>query len=80
MAETRLEYIIECLEKNGRVKVADLSRDLNCSEVTIRSDIQKLEERGLVRRIHGGAVKQEDFMDLMKLIVCNMTREQVYIR
>ncbi|MGL5435183.1 MAG: YcxB family protein [Lachnospiraceae bacterium] len=23
---------------------------------------------------------QEDFMDLMKLIVCNMTREQVYIR
>ncbi|MGL5435179.1 MAG: DeoR/GlpR family DNA-binding transcription regulator [Lachnospiraceae bacterium] len=60
MTETRLEYILACLEKNGRVKGTDLSRELNCSEVTIRSDIQKLEERGLVRRIRGGAVKKEE--------------------
>lgn len=60
MAETRLDYIVSCLEQKGRVKVSDLSRALNCSEVTIRSDIQKLEEQGLARRIHGGAVKAED--------------------
>lgn len=60
MAETRLEYIVACLEKTGSVRVAELSRALNCSEVTIRSDIQKLEERGLVRRVHGGAVKKEE--------------------
>lgn len=57
MAETRLDYIVACLEQKGKVKVSDLSRELNCSEVTIRSDIQKLEEQGLARRIHGGAVK-----------------------
>lgn len=60
MANTRLDYIVGCLEQRGSVKVADLSKELNCSEVTIRSDIQKLEERGLAKRIHGGAVKAEE--------------------
>ena len=60
MANTRLEYIINCLEQHGSVKVSDLSRELKCSEVTIRSDIQKLEDRGLVRKVHGGAVKAEE--------------------
>lgn len=54
-----MDYIMSCLEQMGKVKVSELSRSLNCSEVTIRSDIQKLEDRGLVRRIHGGAVKAE---------------------
>lgn len=57
MANTRLDYIVAALEQKGSVKVADLSRELRCSEVTIRSDIQKLEEKGLLKRVHGGAVK-----------------------
>jgi len=57
MEKKRMDYIIACLEQNGSVKVSDLSRELKCSEVTIRSDIQKLEERGIVKKVHGGAVK-----------------------
>lgn len=57
MSNKRLDYIAACLEGTGSVKVSELSRVLNCSEVTIRSDIQKLEEKGLAKRVHGGAVK-----------------------
>jgi len=62
MAEKRLDQILACLKRTGQVKVTDLSRLLNCSEVTIRSDLKKLEERGLAKRIHGGAVKGNDLL------------------
>lgn len=57
MANKRIEYIASLLDSVGSVKVSELSRELKCSEVTIRSDIQKLEDRGLAKRVHGGAVK-----------------------
>ena len=56
MSNKRMEYIAARLDSTGSVKVAELSRELNCSEVTIRSDIKKLEDKGLAKRIHGGAV------------------------
>ena len=55
MMKKRMDFIIQELEEKGSVRVADLSRELGCSEVTIRNDIQKLEERGLLVRTHGGA-------------------------
>lgn len=57
MAQKRNEYILQELEEKGSVRVADLSKQLKCSDVTIRNDIQKLEERGLLFRTHGGATK-----------------------
>lgn len=57
MLQERTKIILEELEKHGIVKVADLSTLLNCSDVTIRSDIKKLEEQGLLQRTHGGALK-----------------------
>lgn len=64
MAEKRLDQILAYLKQNGRVRVNDLSEQLNCSEVTIRSDLKKLEERGLAKRVHGGAVKGNDLLSL----------------
>ncbi|MDF2613773.1 MAG: DeoR family transcriptional regulator [Clostridia bacterium] len=57
MAQKRSEIILQELEEKGSVRVADLSKLLNCSEVTVRSYIQKLEEQGLLFRTHGGATK-----------------------
>lgn len=51
----RREYILHELDVKGSVKVKELSEALGCSEVTIRSDIQKMEDDGLLRRTHGGA-------------------------
>jgi len=57
MLNKRMEYILQELEDKGSVRVADVSKQLECSEVTIRNDIQKLEEMGLLNRTHGGATK-----------------------
>ncbi len=56
MVDRRAELILQKLEEKGRVKVTELSEEFGISEVTIRADIQKLEDRGLLKRTRGGAV------------------------
>ncbi len=55
-AEQRKERILELLNETGKVRVADLSHHFRISEVTIRIDLADLESRGLLSRVHGGAV------------------------
>lgn len=55
----RFEYILKQLDEKDNVRVSKLSEQLNCSEVTIRSDIQKLHEKKLLMRTHGGAKRIE---------------------
>lgn len=52
----RLELIMEMLLANGKVTVAELSEQLQVTGKTIREDLAKLEAKGLLRRVHGGAV------------------------
>ena len=52
----RRKSIVELLEKQGKVKVSELSRLFHISEVTIRNDLTELENEGLLDRVHGGAV------------------------
>lgn len=56
LAITRHEKIIEWLDRHRSVKVSELSEWLNVTEKTIREDLEKLEQRGLLKRIHGGAI------------------------
>ncbi|MCP1102147.1 DeoR/GlpR family transcriptional regulator of sugar metabolism [Aequitasia blattaphilus] len=58
--EKRREEILKEVEKKGEVRVADLSQHYKCSEVTIRNDIKALHAKGLLKRVHGGAIKIED--------------------
>ena len=51
--------ILKELDRKGRVKVTDLSKEFGCSEVTIRNDIKAMDIEGLLKRTHGGAVKVE---------------------
>lgn len=51
----RHQHIIELIKKEGSIKVTDLCTDLNVSSVTIRKDLQFLEDRKLLFRTHGGA-------------------------
>jgi DeoR family transcriptional regulator, aga operon transcriptional repressor len=50
----RHQHILEKLRKEGSVKVVDLCAELNVSSVTIRKDLQLLEDKALVFRTHGG--------------------------
>jgi DeoR/GlpR family transcriptional regulator of sugar metabolism len=52
----RQEKIINLLNQNGRVSVAELSQLLKVSEVTVRADLQILAAQNLIVRTHGGAV------------------------
>ncbi len=52
----RKEKILELLEEKGSVSVSQLSVLFEVSEVTIRNDLADLESKGLLSRVHGGAV------------------------
>lgn len=60
LAVERHERILEQLDKNKIIKVSELSKLLDVTEKTIRGDLETLEKRGLLKRIHGGAVLAED--------------------
>ena len=57
--EERRNEILKELDRKGRVKDTDLSKEFGCSEVTIRNDIKAMDIEGLLKRTHGGAVKVE---------------------
>ncbi len=59
--EERLEAILALLEKDERILTTDLTEKLNTSIVTVRKDLTLLENRGLLRRTRGGAVKTKKF-------------------
>ena len=51
--------IMDTLEREGQVKVSDLSQTFGVSEVTIRNDLAQLEEKGLLVRTRGGGMKAQ---------------------
>lgn len=54
--EGRRKAILDILNSDGKVKVVELGKLFNISEVTIRNDLDALESNGLLERIHGGAL------------------------
>jgi len=52
----RQKQILEILYQKGRVSVAELSRTLYVSEMTVRRDLADMEKGGFLRRYRGGAV------------------------
>ena len=55
LARQRHAFILERVNVDGAVRVADLVRDLGVSDMTVRRDLEYLERRGAVERVHGGA-------------------------
>ncbi len=58
--EERRRAIIELLQRERRVLVADLAQQFRTSEVTVRKDLDALHVRGLIQRTHGGALPARD--------------------
>lgn len=55
LTEERQQKILQLLAQNNIVKLHELTNLLDASESTIRRDLQELENRKLLIRIHGGA-------------------------
>ena len=57
MYETRKRRIFDLLLQQETVTVAELSGLLAVSDMTIRRDIHSMETEGLLKQVHGGAVR-----------------------
>src|SRR5512139_2618864 len=60
MLNVRHQQIIEHVLSKKSVRVVELSDIFNVSLATIRRDLSQIEEKGLIQRVHGGAVLIED--------------------
>ncbi len=56
LARQRQERILSWVAEHGAIRVAEIVQTLGVSEMTARRDITELVDRGLVDRVHGGAV------------------------
>lgn len=59
----RREFILEFIEKNNSCTVEELSEKLNVSPITIRRDLQYLDDIGKITRTFGGAVLKTNLID-----------------
>lgn len=63
ISQKRQNRILEQLYTKGEVNVKDLSVEFNVTPITIRRDLDTLSEKGLIDRIHGGAVMTKKLRD-----------------
>lgn len=55
LAQQRQALIVREVRRAGAVRVTDLVSQLGVSDMTIRRDLDALANRGLLRKVHGGA-------------------------
>ncbi len=58
--EERRRAIVDLVNREGRVLVADLSTQFETSPVTIRKDLEILHTQGRLHRTHGGALPAKE--------------------
>ncbi|MDT0303708.1 DeoR/GlpR family DNA-binding transcription regulator [Streptomonospora wellingtoniae] len=56
LAAQRQALILEQVRRSGGVRVTELVESLDVSDMTVRRDLDVLEARGLLRKVHGGAL------------------------
>jgi len=58
-SNSRQSQVLQFLETEERVSVTDLARQFGVSDMTIRRDLEALEQTGAINRVHGGAVRAQ---------------------
>lgn len=56
LKEERLNFILNEVKVRNRVLLFDIADKLNVSEDTVRRDLKHLDEQGMIKKVHGGAV------------------------
>ena len=60
VAKERQNKILEILYKNKTIKITEIVRMFSVSSETARRDLESIQDLGIAKRIHGGAVLLED--------------------
>ncbi|WP_033345050.1 DeoR/GlpR family DNA-binding transcription regulator [Catenuloplanes japonicus] len=76
LQERRHELILRTLRTDGPATVTALAESLGVSPATIRRDLVELDEEGLLRRVHGGAVPLEEKDDPFADVAAVRTAEK----
>jgi Transcriptional regulators of sugar metabolism len=71
----RIKEIEKCIRENGTCSLEQLCNVFNVSANTIRRDINELAELGIVKKVYGGVVINDEHMDSDEL---NLTSNIVY--
>jgi DeoR family transcriptional regulator of aga operon len=61
-AALRRDRMLDLIGRHGFVRVGDLSEAFQVSDVTVRSDLDLLDQQQSIRRVHGGAVLRGNWM------------------
>ncbi|KRL87482.1 transcription regulator of fructose operon [Ligilactobacillus apodemi DSM 16634 = JCM 16172] len=80
LAEERQQLIIQLLKENSVVKLQEICEQTDCSESSARRDLQLLEERGLLVRVHGGAKVKHSLqreLDMSGKAAKNVTEKEI---
>ena len=72
----RRNRILELLYKDKKISIRKLQTNLDVSACTIRNDLRKLEEDGLIQRTHGGAMPTFIQQDLSSSFRKNKNAEE----
>ena len=56
LAQERRNQLLELVRSRGFASLPELAKTLDVSELTIRRDVEQLEEQGSASRIHGGVL------------------------
>ncbi|KAA6330755.1 HTH-type transcriptional repressor GlcR [termite gut metagenome] len=56
LKEERHQYILNQIKQDYRIYITALSEELNISDDTLRRDLIELDEKGLLTKVHGGAI------------------------
>lgn len=64
LTEERHSVILETVMRQRSVKLGELCRILGSSESTVRRDLNVLDKRGMLKKVHGGAIASEDSFSL----------------
>ena len=77
--ETRANEILQLLLAQGRLSIEELTDRFTTSSASIRRDLVRLEERGLVHRTHGGAMLANQIYEPFRFDAAYPTREARFV-
>jgi DeoR/GlpR family transcriptional regulator of sugar metabolism len=56
LVEERRQRVLDLVSRKGFIGLAELARSIRVSQSTIRRDLDHLDQHGLLKRTHGGAI------------------------
>lgn len=68
----RQSQILELLRKHSSLKIDQIAKEMDVSAMTVHRDLKKLDEGGLVHKVHGGATIREIIEQPKAIETCDL--------